>query len=466
MPPFRASVRRAAAVLILALATIGPFPLVRSVAWAGGATTFTLANGMLVCVIPDTRVPVVTHMVWYRIGAADDPAGKSGLAHFLEHLMFKGTGKTRSGEFTRTVTGLGGRHNALTTHDTTTYFQRVAKEHLRAVMELEADRMQSLVLTEAEVTTERDVVREERRGSIDAAPIAALNEQMLGQLYQNHTYRRPVLGWAHEIASLGRDDAARFYERHYAPNNAILVVAGDVTADEVRALAEATYGTNKASPTVTPRRRPSEAPPTSIRWLKLEDTRAGAPVVLRFYDVPSWMTAKPGEAEALALLARILGGDDTSRLYTHLVLEAKVAAHAGADYQGGAMDGGRVALLAVAAGDHPSGVIEQGIDHVVATLARDGVAEDELERAKRALEAEHVFETDDQEKRARRYGEALTTGRSLADVEAAPARVQAITASDIKRVAAVYLEARRSVTGVLARPAAKPAADRAAGGRN
>ncbi len=455
--PVRAKVRRAATVLILALASIGAMLPARPAAASGAATTFTLANGMLVCVIPDRRVPVVTHMVWYRIGAADDPAGRSGLAHFLEHLMFKGTAKTKSGAFTRTVTGLGGRHNALTTHDTTTYFQRVAKEHLRAVMELEADRMQGLVLTDAEVTTERDVVREERRGSIDGAPIAALNEQMLAQLYQNHTYRRPVLGWAHEIASLGRDDAVDFYGSYYAPNNAILVVAGDVTPDEVRGLAEATYGTRKPSASVTPRRRPSEPPHTAARSLRLVDARAGAPVVLRYYDVPGWVAAKPGEAEALAVLARILGGDDTSRLYRHLVLEAKVAAHAGADYQGGNMDGGRVALLAVAAGDQAAAVIEQGIDHVVGKVARDGVDADELARAKRALEAEHVFETDDQEKRARRYGEALTTGRSLADFEATPARIEAITADDVKRIAAAYLDARRSVTGVLARPPAKPA---------
>ncbi len=412
---------------------------------------------MLVCVIPDTRVPVVTHMVWYRIGAADDPAGRSGLAHFLEHLMFKGTAKMQSGEFTRRVTGLGGRHNALTTHDTTTYFQRVSRANLGAMMALEADRMQGLELTEAEVATERDVVLEERRGSIDAAPIAALNEQMLAQLYQNHPYRRPVLGWAHEIAHLGRDDAMDFYRRHYAPNNAILVVAGDVTVDEVRVMAEATYGRNKPSAALVSRQRPSDPAPVATRWLRLEDARAGAPLVLRYYDVPSWPKAAAGEAEALALLARILGGDDTSRLYRHLVLETKLATHAGADYQGGGLDRGRLALLAVSAGEQAWGAVESAIARVLGDLVRDGIGPDELRRAKRALEAEHVFETDDQEKRARRYGEALTTGRSLADIEAAPARIEAISASDVQRVAATYLDARRSITGVLARPTAKSA---------
>lgn len=453
----RVSARRAAAVLTLAMTVFGSGSPASSAEPTPAPSTFLLANGMLVCVIPDTRVPVVTHMVWYRIGAADDPAGRSGLAHFVEHLMFKGTATTKSGEFTRKVTGLGGRHNALTTHDTTTYFQRVSRENLGAMMALEADRMQGLILTEAEVATERDVVREERRGSIDAAPIAALNEQMLAQLYQNHPYRRPVLGWAHEIASLGRDDATKFYGRHYAPYNAILVVAGDVTADEVRAMAEATYGKNKPSATLVPRQRPSDPAPLAMRWLRLEDARAGAPLLLRYYDVPGWPKAKSGEAEALSLLARILGGDDTSRLYRHLVLETKVAVHAGADYQGGGLDRGRMALLAVSASEQVSGAVEEAIDRVLGDVVRDGIGQDELRRAKRALEAEHVFETDDQEKRARRYGEALTTGRSLADIEAAPARIEAISASDVQRVAATYLDARRSITGVLARPTAKSA---------
>jgi zinc protease len=424
---------------------------------ASNAETFTLGNGMQVCVIPDHRVAVATHMVFYRTGGADDPSGRSGLAHFLEHLMFKGTDKTRSGEFTRTVTGLGGRHNALTTHDSTAYFQRVAKEHLKAVMALEADRMQGLLLEEKEVLTERDVVAEERRGSVDGNPISALNEQMMAALYQNHTYRRPVLGWSHEIAGLRRADALTFYKAHYAPNNAILVVAGDVTAAEVRRLAEETYGRNRPSPTIAERQRPTEPEHRAERRVRLEDPRAGQPMLLRFYHTPSYASAKPGEAEALAVLARILGGDDTSRLYRHLVLETKLAAHAGADFQGSGRDSGRLALLALAARDGPTDAMEAALDRVVAELQSGTVGEDELRRAKRVLEAEHVFETDDQEKRARRYGEALTAGRSLADFEASLRHIEAVTAADVKRVAASWLEARRSVTGQLARPRAEAA---------
>ena len=419
------------------------------------ATHFTLANGMQVVVIPDTRVPVVTHMVWYRVGAADDPWGRSGIAHFLEHLMFKATRTIKSGEFTRIVNRLGGRHNALTTHDTTTYFQRVAKEHLRRVMELEADRMTGLQLAAAEVATEREVIKEERRSSVDAQPLSLLNEQMQAALYQNHPYGRPVLGFAHEMAQLSLQDATAFYIQHYAPNNAILVVAGDVTAAEVRSLAEATYGRKTKNAGVKPRLRPSEPEPIAARAVRLEDARAQAPIVLRTYHVPSFASAKPGEAETLALLARILGGDDTSRLYRRLVVESKLAVQAGADYQGGGFDSGRLSLLALAAKDVTPAQIEQAIDSVAARLVAEGPADAELVRGKRALEADRVFESDNQEKLARRYGEALAVGRTVADVEAVAARIDAVTAADIKRVAGEFLISRRSVTGTLLQPPPK-----------
>lgn len=415
-------------------------------------STFHLENGMQVVVIPDHRVPVVTHMVWYRTGAADDPWGKSGIAHFLEHLMFKATRRIKSGEFTRIVTGLGGRHNALTAHDTTSYFQRVAKEHLRTLMELEADRMVNIRLIEEEVRTERDVIREERRSTVDAAPISLLNEQMLAQLYQNHPYGRPVLGWAHEIAELTLQDAADYYALHYAPNNSVLVVAGDVTAEEVRTLAEATYGRNKPNPDLRARRRPREPEPLAARSVLLEDSRAGSPLVLRYYHVASFKTGKPGEGEALALLARVLGGDDTSRLYRKLVLEKKLAVQAGADYQGGNLDSGRLVLLALAAQDNPPQQIEQAMDGVIADVVTNGIGDEELARAKLALAAERVFEIDNQEKLARRVGEAIAVGRSLAEIEAGAQFVETATRDDISRVAAQYLVPRRSVTGTLIRP--------------
>ncbi len=202
------------------------------------ATEFKLSNGMDVVVIPDHRAPVVTHMVWYKVGAADEPKGVSGIAHFLEHLMFKSTDKIPMGEFSKIISRLGGQDNAFTGQDVTSYHQRIAKEQLGTVMDMEADRMAHLRLTPDEVSTERQVIIEERRSRIDNNPTALLDEQMNAALYLSHPYGIPVIGWEHEMAKLSREDALRFYHRYYAPNNAILVVAGDVTPEEVKRLAE------------------------------------------------------------------------------------------------------------------------------------------------------------------------------------------------------------------------------------
>ena len=200
------------------------------------------ANGLDVVVIPDHRAPVVTHMVWYRNGAADDPPGKSGIAHFLEHLMFKGTKNHPKGEFSEFVSEVGGQENAFTGNDFTAYFQQIAKQHLKACMEFEADRMTGLTLTDDIVAPERDVVLEERRMHCDSDPGAQLGEAVQATLFTHHPYGIPVIGWGHEIEGLGREDALAYYKRFYTPENAILVVAGDVEPEEARALAEQTYG--------------------------------------------------------------------------------------------------------------------------------------------------------------------------------------------------------------------------------
>jgi zinc protease len=450
----RRSIEAGTLLAMAVLLAVLPGALATRALAAPKASTFTLANGMQVVVIADHRSPVVTHMVWYRIGAADDPPSKSGIAHFLEHLMFKATDKIKTGEFTRIVNRLGARHNALTAHDTTSYFQRTAKEHLGTLMELEADRMVNLRLDASDVMTERDVIKEERRSSVDASPVAILNEQMLATLYQNHPYGRPVLGWEHEIAELGLEDAVAFYKRHYAVDNSILVVAGDVTEAEVRMLAERTYGRNRPSAGKPDRMRPQEPPHIGARRVHLEDARASSPLVLRYYHTASFSAAPRGEAEALTVLARILGGDDTSRLYRRLVLEQRLAVQSGSDYQGGNRDSGRLAVLALAARDKTPAELEAAIDDVVAAIVGGGVTSDELTRAKRSLEAEAVFDTDNQEKRARRMGEALAVGRKLDEIEDESARMQAVTAADVQRAAATYLQLRRSVTGTLVQPAA------------
>jgi len=413
--------------------------------------TFNLSNGMQVVVIEDHRVPVVTHMVWYRAGAADDPWGTSGIAHFLEHLMFKSTGKLKSGEFSRTITRLGGRDNATTTHDTTSYYQRVAKEHLRGVMELEADRMVNLRLNEDEVKTERDVILSERRSNVDGNPLSLLSEQMLRVLYYNHPYGRPSIGWEHEMAKLSRQDALAFYKRYYAPNNAILVVAGDVTPEEVRSLAQATYGRNRPNRGLVRPIRPDEPKPLAARRVELVDGRAGARILLRYYPTPSYASGPPGESESLELLARIIGGDDTSRLYRRLVVE-NLASTAGANFSGQQRDGGRLAFVVIPLEGVAVEKVEAILDAVILEVREKGVTEAELERAKSAIEAVRVFESDDQMQLARRYGEGVAFGQTLAQLAELPQRVQSRSLDDIKRVAGEYLARERSVTGTLLLP--------------
>src|SRR6185503_10870087 len=224
--------------------------------------SFTLDNGLKVVVIPDHRTPVVTQMIWYKVGSADETPGKSGLAHFLEHLMFKGTSKHPAGEFSQTVLEIGGNENAFTSTDYTGYFQRVPRDQLATVMAFEADRMTGLILKDENVLPERDVVLEEYNMRVANNPEARLTEQIMAALYLNHPYGRPVIGWHQEIEKLDREDALAFYKRFYAPNNATLVIAGDVDLAEVRPMAEKTFGAVAPQPTIAAQRiRPQEPTP-------------------------------------------------------------------------------------------------------------------------------------------------------------------------------------------------------------
>ena len=257
------------------------------------ATQFTLANGMEVVVVPDNRAPVVTHMVWYRVGAADEPAGVSGIAHFLEHLMFKSTDKIPMGEFSKIVSRLGGQDNAFTGHDATAYFQRVSADRLETVMGMEADRMVNLRLTEKEVVTERNVILEERRSRIENNPSALLDEQMDAALYMNHHYGIPVIGWEHEMAKLSQHDALTFYKHYYAPNNAILVVSWrrDRRSGQGHGREDLRQDPSQPAGVCQARSVRSEPPQRVARRLELKDARAGKTSVHRYYQVPAYTTA-------------------------------------------------------------------------------------------------------------------------------------------------------------------------------
>ncbi|MEC9367186.1 MAG: pitrilysin family protein [Pseudomonadota bacterium] len=430
-----------------------------AVAAKSRASYFKLKNGMEVVVIPDHRSPVVTHMVWYRVGGADEPRGSSGIAHFLEHLMFKGTKEIPPGEFSKVVARNGGQDNAFTSNDVTAYFQRLAKDRLPLMMKMEADRMANLSLRSEDVLTERKVILEERRSRVDNDPSSILNEQMMATLYQSHPYGVPVIGWEHEVAQLDHDDALNFYKRYYAPNNAILVVAGDTTADEVRKLAEATFGKVKPVPDTARLPRPQEPRHYAPLRVELEDPRAGRSTVQRFYLAPGYSNAAPGEAEAIELMMRVVASGTTSRLYKALVVEQKKAASAGGWYTGAGIDGGRIGLYAVAPGDTPVRDVEAALDAVIDEIALNGVTQEELDRARKAHLATFIYESDSQSSLARRYGWSLATGRTIEDIEAMPERLRQVTLADVNRAARTVFDKKRSVTGILTTGEPQPTAD-------
>ena len=412
-------------------------------------TETTLDNGLKVVVIPDHRAPVVSHVVWYKVGAADEVPGKSGIAHFLEHLMFKGTKTIGPGEFSKIIARNGGQDNAFTSQDITAFFERVATDRLPLVMEMEADRMSNLILDEENVRTERDVVLEERRSRVDNDPSSILSEQMTAALYLAHPYRIPIIGWEHEIKQLNREDAIAFYKRYYAPNNAILVVVGDVNADEVIELAKKTYGKVAPSKTLTERKRVQEPEHTAPRRVVLSDERVSQEQLSRHYLGPSYVTAKEREAESLSLLASILGENNTGRLYRQLVVKEKIASSAGAWFSADAVDYGRLGLYAIPQGEATLGDLEASIDRVIDDIKENGVTEAELNRARKSMIAELVYSEDSQFNLARTYGWALAIGRTIEDMQKRAERLEAVTLEDIKSAANKHLVPEQSVTGEL-----------------
>ncbi|MGA9283216.1 MAG: pitrilysin family protein [Pseudolabrys sp.] len=410
---------------------------------------FTLANGLELVVIPDHRAPVVTHMIWYKVGAADETPGKSGLAHFLEHLMFKGTAKNPTGKFSQVVARIGGQENAFTSQDYTGYYQRVPSDQLKTVVEFEADRMTGLQLTDDVVLPERNVILEEQNQRIGNNPRARLGEQIDAALYLNNPYGKPVIGWRHEMEELSRDDAIGFYRRFYAPNNAVVVIAGDVDPAKARALVEETYGKVPRHNNLPPRIRAQEPPPVAARSLTLADARAEIPTLQREYLVPSFATSKRGESMALEVLAHILGSGSNSRLYRGLVVDKQVAVAANAWYDASTLDLSKFAI----GGSPRPGVtltqLEAETDAIVVEVIAKGVTAEELERAKTRLIADAVYALDNQASMARWYGTALTTGASVNDVKNWPDRIRAVTAEQVQDAARQWLDKRRSVTGYL-----------------
>ncbi len=440
--------RLAFAVLLALLAVIRPGLAQDAASLRFGAEGFTLANGLQVVVIPNHRIPVVTQMVWYKVGAADEPRGKSGIAHFLEHLMFRGTKDVPPGMFSRLVAQNGGRDNAFTSEDYTAYHQTVALDRLPLVMKLEADRMANLVIADAVVLPEREVILEERRSRIDNSPAALLNEQVNAAIYLHHPYRIPTIGWEHEMRLLSTEDALDYYRTWYAPNNAVLVVAGDITAAQLKPLAEQYYGTIPAK-AVPVRNRVTEPPKVATARLESSSPRVTQATWSRSYLAPSYTGGETKHAYALQVLAQIVGDGPTSRLHRSLVLGQKLAQSAGAFYEPGSVDLTTFGFYALPREDIGVDAVERAVETEIKKLLADGVTGEETERAKSRMVAAAVYSRDSLSGPANIFGAALATGRSIEDVESWPERIAKVTVDNVNDAARYVIREKEAVTAVL-----------------
>ncbi|MDX5349921.1 MAG: insulinase family protein, partial [Paracoccaceae bacterium] len=396
------------------------------------------------------------HMVWYKAGSADEEPGTSGVAHFLEHLLFKGTDTLEPGEFSRIVTANGGTDNAFTSWDFTAYFQRIASDRLPLIMEMEADRMANLSISDEDWLAERQVVLEERAQRIDSDPRALFAEELNATLYYNHPYGRPIIGWRDEIEALTLDDANAWYDTHYAPHDAVLVVAGDVTADEVRALAEQFYGPIPAKGEAAPRIRPQEPDQKTARRLEMSDPRVAQPQMTRRVLAPAREPGDQRQAAALTVLADLLGGStQTSVLGRDLVLGG-TALWVSANYSGLSVDQTDFGLALVPADGVTPEEAEAALDAALQRFLEEGPDAADLERVKTRIRASEIYARDSAHGRAYEYGQGLATGLSVEDVNDWPQILTEVTAEDVAAAARLVLGNPAHVTGWLLPAAPDP----------
>lgn len=409
---------------------------------------FTLENGLQVVVVPQRRVPIVTHLLAYKVGAADEPPGLSGMAHFFEHLMFKATKNHAAGELDAAVQALGGSHNAFTTHDMTVYHQKVPPSALEQMMAFEADRMRNLILDDETIETERQVVLEERLMRTDNNPGGILGEAFGAALFVNHPYGRPVIGWRNEIEGLTREQLIDFYNRYYVPNNAILVVVGDVDAETVRQLAEKTYGKVERGPDLPERVRPTEPPARTERTVTLKDDRVTIPSFYQAWVAPAPYSEDRDLNDALAVLGEILGGGERSRLHRRLVIKDRTAARVYA-YLSSDRDYARFAVGADPINPEALKAVEAAIREELEAVLQDGVTAEELETAKKVYASQFVFARDNMMSRAVQYASDLIEGGTVDELDDARERLEVVTLEKIQEAARKYLLLDRSVKGYL-----------------
>lgn len=399
--------------------------------------------------LPSRRAPILTQLVIYKVGSADEQTGKTGIAHFLEHMMFKGTKTVGPGEFSRLVSRHGGRDNAYTDSDVTGYHQTIAADRLELVMRMEADRMANLEIIEKELTPEREVVLEERRMRIDNSPAALLDEQVRAELFgRDKPYGTPTAGFVEDVRKLGVEDLTAFYRSHYAPNNAVLIVAGDTTSDAVYRLADKYYGAIPPR-AVPPRVRPETGGVTLPQTVSRADQRVAEPSWGRDFLAPSYHMGETRHAYALQVLARLFGGSETSRLWRALVVEKKAALSASANYSAASLGLSSFGFDVSPAPNHDFAVIERAIADETKKVLDGDVTAEEVERVQNRLLAAAIYAQDSLGSGPRRYGAALSTGGSAAEVEAWPQRIAAVRPADVVEAARHVWRPENAVTSEL-----------------
>ena len=414
----------------------------------GNITRFTLDNGMQVLVREDHRAPVVVSQVWYNVGSSYEARGVTGIAHMLEHMMFKGTDKFPEGEFSAIVSREGGRLNAFTSRDFTAYFEIMAADRLPIAFELESDRMVNLQLTDDALATEREVILEERRLRSDDRPEGRFGERFAAIANPGTGYAHPIIGWEDDIRSISLDDLQSWYAHWYSPSNATLVVAGAVQADAVYALAEEYFGDIPARE-VPAVRDPSVFNAAGERRLVYRDAQARIPQLRLSYDVPSFATVEDrSDVYALLMLSAILDGGDGARLAEQLVRGNEVVAAAGAGYNPMARLEADFSLYGVPT-DGQVDELEAALRAQIDALKTEQVAEEELERARNQLLADHLFELDSVFYQAMQLGMLETTGAGWQTLQDYQAGISAVTAEDIRSVAERYLLPEHLAVGVM-----------------
>jgi zinc protease len=399
----------------------------------------TLRNGLKVIVKEDHRAPVVVQQIWYRAGSMDESSGTTGIAHVLEHLMFKGTKAVPAGEFSRRIAAAGGRENAFTSYDFTAYFQQLHKAQLPLAMQLESDRMSNLQLSDADFRKEVKVVMEERRWRTDDEPHALLGEKLMAVAYQEHPYQHPIIGWMNDLQTLSVNDARAWYQRWYVPGNAVLVVAGDVKASEVFKLAQRHYGGIPAR-ALPPRRTFSEPPQLGIKRITVK-APAQLPLLVMAYHAPTLRDPEnDNQTYALQVLAGILDGNESARLNKALVREQQLASSVGAGYDSTARGPSLFTLEGTPSEGKTVKEMEAGLREQIALLLRDGVSAEELARVKAQVTANEVYKLDSVFYQAMQIGQLESIGLSYKDIPLMLKKIEAVTAQQVQDAARAVLK--------------------------